>query len=170
MRVHLIRLIKSYMVLIILLKSNSLVAAGHPPYHLIVMMPCTEVDVELLVMDYWCNWSKSWSSVLVEDKSSAAVVAEATDRFALSCETYVSDSSYVVSGFTDSQPLSTIAALAEDGNSTALDQLNEIFGGYQKAWVGAGGQYIDAAGEVIDAAVMLTRPRRLYPAQPGLYR
>ncbi|WP_236981196.1 hypothetical protein, partial [Membranihabitans maritimus] len=30
---------------------------------------CEEPMVELLVMDYWCNWGKAWVLVDVEDKS-----------------------------------------------------------------------------------------------------
>ena len=41
---------------------------------------CSEVTVEILVMDYWCNWSKCWTKVLVEDKTPVTVVHEVDDR------------------------------------------------------------------------------------------
>ncbi|MDH3651536.1 MAG: hypothetical protein OEQ53_17770, partial [Saprospiraceae bacterium] len=34
---------------------------------------CGPVTVELLVMDYWCNWSKAWTDVWVEDKTPVSV-------------------------------------------------------------------------------------------------
>ncbi len=48
---------------------------------------CQEVMVELLAMDYWCNWSKCWTIVKVEDKTPPEVVCELYD-VTLSCASY----------------------------------------------------------------------------------
>ncbi len=48
---------------------------------------CQTVMVELLAMDYWCNWSKCWTTVYVEDKTPPMVVAELAD-VSISCTAY----------------------------------------------------------------------------------
>ncbi|MBK8504468.1 MAG: T9SS type A sorting domain-containing protein [Saprospiraceae bacterium] len=48
---------------------------------------CQEVTVEVLAMDYWCNWSKCWTTVKVEDKTPPEVVCELFDA-TVSCSAY----------------------------------------------------------------------------------
>ena len=48
---------------------------------------CQEIMVELLAMDYWCNWSKCWTTVYVEDKTPPKVVCELFD-VSISCHSY----------------------------------------------------------------------------------
>ncbi len=48
---------------------------------------CEEVVVEVLAMDYWCNWSKCWTTVKVEDKTPPEVVCELFD-VTVSCASY----------------------------------------------------------------------------------
>jgi hypothetical protein len=48
---------------------------------------CQDVTVELLVMDYWCNWSKCWTTVRVEDKTPPEVVSELYD-VTITCSSY----------------------------------------------------------------------------------
>lgn len=48
---------------------------------------CQDVTVELLVMDYWCNWSKCWTKVFVEDKTPPKVVENLYD-INISCTSY----------------------------------------------------------------------------------
>ncbi|NND07657.1 MAG: T9SS type A sorting domain-containing protein [Saprospiraceae bacterium] len=48
---------------------------------------CQDVTVELLVMDYWCNWSKCWTTVRVEDKTPPKVVCELYD-VTVTCSSY----------------------------------------------------------------------------------
>ncbi len=48
---------------------------------------CQEVMVEVLAMDYWCNWSKCWTTVKVEDKTPPEVVCELFD-VTVSCASY----------------------------------------------------------------------------------
>lgn len=110
---------------------------------------CDSVKVELLVMDYWCNWSVTWTNVLVEDKSAATVAAEVTPEISLSCTGYYSDSLYMLEGFVQLLPLSTVFEEAADGNEQAKMVLDSVLGGYQKAWL-VGQDYVDAEGQVID--------------------
>lgn len=48
---------------------------------------CTEVMVEVIAMDYWCNWNKCWTTVRVEDKTPPRVIAELGD-ISISCSAY----------------------------------------------------------------------------------
>jgi len=48
---------------------------------------CTNVTVELLLMDYWCNWSKCWQDVWVEDNTPPMVVTDLHD-VNLTCASY----------------------------------------------------------------------------------
>ncbi|MDH3245127.1 MAG: hypothetical protein OEM26_10970, partial [Saprospiraceae bacterium] len=48
---------------------------------------CQEVTVEILTMDYWCNWSKCWTTVRVEDKTPPKVECELFD-VTVTCASY----------------------------------------------------------------------------------
>jgi hypothetical protein len=48
---------------------------------------CQEVTVEILAMDYWCNWSKCWTTVRVEDKTPPEVVCDLFD-VTMTCNAY----------------------------------------------------------------------------------
>ncbi|MCB0688164.1 MAG: T9SS type A sorting domain-containing protein, partial [Saprospiraceae bacterium] len=76
---------------------------------------CQEVVVELLAMDYWCNWNKCWTTVNVEDKTPPKVVSDLFD-ISMTCTSYKE--------FYEDAILS-----AQDGDFRALDSL---LGGYDK--------------------------------------
>ncbi|MBK8504717.1 MAG: T9SS type A sorting domain-containing protein [Saprospiraceae bacterium] len=48
---------------------------------------CQDVMVEVIAMDYWCNWSKCWTTVRVEDKTPPEVVCELYD-VSVTCSAY----------------------------------------------------------------------------------
>ena len=48
---------------------------------------CQDVKVELLIMDYWCNWSTCWTTVYVEDKNPPEVVSDLFDVH-ITCTSY----------------------------------------------------------------------------------
>jgi len=48
---------------------------------------CTSVMVEVLAMDYWCNWSKCWTTVNVEDKTPPTIVSDLYD-VTMNCSSY----------------------------------------------------------------------------------
>ncbi|GAA5220822.1 hypothetical protein GCM10025777_14520 [Membranihabitans marinus] len=101
---------------------------------------CENPTVELLVMDYWCNWGKGWLDVEVEDKSQARVHKELAD-LAISCESYNVNYKSIVEA----------AAAYGEGGSTedstgAFDALDEAFGYYVSAWVNTNGVVTDAEG------------------------
>ncbi len=48
---------------------------------------CQNVMVEVLAMDYWCNWSKCWTYVYVEDKTPPKVVCDLFD-VNITCTSY----------------------------------------------------------------------------------
>ncbi len=106
---------------------------------------CQKVTIELLVMDYWCNWSKTWTSVLVEDRTPVSVVQDVSSDVDITCKTFKErrydhpDSDHPVS-------LQTIVSDAEEGQYASMQLLDEIFGGYQKAWIGPHGEWLNGEG------------------------
>jgi hypothetical protein len=108
---------------------------------------CRPVTVEILVMDYWCNWSKSWTEVWVEDKTPVEVVKDVVDG-EISCKTY-RDARYAYPGELHPVSIDYIVEQARTGEPEAYDLIDIIFGGYCKAWVDPYGNYVDASGAEI---------------------
>ncbi len=79
---------------------------------------CGPVTVELLVMDYWSNWSKTWTEVWVEDKAPVEIVGDIETDIAISCLSF------------EEAGLGAVVALAEAGDSSSLAILDQIFGTY----------------------------------------
>ncbi|MCB0686797.1 MAG: hypothetical protein KDC53_09735, partial [Saprospiraceae bacterium] len=137
---------------------------------------CDSVTVELLVMDYWCNWNKTWTKIFVEDKTPALVVSELTPSINLSCIAYNRDSSYTLAGSADRISMAEVFSAADTGNPDALALLDSLLGGYQKAWISESNDYVDVNGEIIDPSLTLIdsgicecheemRPVRYYDVQ-----
>lgn len=101
---------------------------------------CDTVKVELLVMDYWCNWNKTWSNIYVEDKTPVTVAQPLDEEIDISC--------YALHDVAEGQDktIDELVALAQNGDPGALEALNQIFGGYRKAWLGNHGDYVDLDG------------------------
>ncbi len=112
---------------------------------------CGQVTVEILVMDYWCNWSIAWTPVWVEDKTPAQVVQDVQDA-EITCKIY-KEERYDVQGYTDLLSVESIIELAKTGDSTAFTALDEIFGGYQKVWKGPYGEYLDSSGNEVETEI-----------------
>lgn len=112
---------------------------------------CGSVTVEILVMDYWCNWSKAWTTVWVEDKVPAQVVRDVIDTD-ITCKIYRSEK-YELEGHSHALSIETIVDLAKDRDSTALTALDDIFGGYQKVWKDTYGNYVDENGDEVEVAI-----------------
>ncbi len=93
---------------------------------------CEEVVVELLAMDYWCNWSRCWTYVLVEDKTPIQIVHDVQDK-EISCAGY-KDDIYEYPNVIHPVSIEWIIDAAKEGDEVALAKLDEIFGGYQKVW------------------------------------
>ena len=49
---------------------------------------CGPVTVEILVMDYWCNWSTAWTKVWVEDLTPIQVVKDVVEQEVITCKVY----------------------------------------------------------------------------------
>ncbi|MDH3649133.1 MAG: T9SS type A sorting domain-containing protein [Saprospiraceae bacterium] len=112
---------------------------------------CGPVTVEILVMDQWCNWSKAWTEVWVEDKAPISIEKDVVDG-TVYCATYKSER-YAYPDELHPVSLEFIVEQAGSGVAVALDALDEIFGGYTKAWVDPYGNYVDAAGFAIDCDI-----------------
>ncbi|MBK8501902.1 MAG: T9SS type A sorting domain-containing protein [Saprospiraceae bacterium] len=113
---------------------------------------CGSVTVEILVMDYWCNWAKGWVDVRVEDRVPAEVVKDVSDYESITCKTY-KDKRYPY--LDEGHPVSIeyIVDQAKTGSSDAYDALNVIFGSYEKAWTDPYGNYVDIEGMEIDCDI-----------------
>jgi len=112
---------------------------------------CGPVTVEILVMDYWCNWSKAWTDVWVEDKTPVSVEKDVVDG-TIYCATYKS-ARYDYPGEVHPVSLEYIVDQAKGGEQDAFDLLDEILGGYCKAWVDPYGNYVDENWEEIDCDI-----------------
>ncbi len=112
---------------------------------------CGPVTVEILVMDYWCNWSLAWSKVWVEDKTPAKVAKDVYDE-QITCKTY-KDQRYSYPGEAHPVSLEYIVEAGKAGDSTGLALLDEVFGGYCKAWVDPYGNYVDIDGNEIECDI-----------------
>lgn len=112
---------------------------------------CGSVTVELLVMDYWCNWSKAWTQVWVEDKVPMQVVREVED-LDITCKIYKT-SRYYLDGYNHPLSIASIVDLAKEKDEAALGALDAIFGGYDKVWRGPYGNYLDEYGNQVNTQI-----------------
>ncbi|MBY5957951.1 T9SS type A sorting domain-containing protein [Membranicola marinus] len=104
---------------------------------------CEAVPVELLVMDYCCNWGKGTSKAYVEDAGNTRLVKRLPD-LNISCEAY---SIYY------KDAVEAAGALGEYGSkkdtSGLFDELNESFGSYVKTWVDNQNRPTDIDGNLL---------------------
>jgi len=112
---------------------------------------CSMVTVEVLAIDYWCNWSKAWMDVWVEDKTPVSVVNDVVDG-EISCKTY-KDKRYDYPGEQHPVSIEYIVEQAKTDSTAAYTALDHIFGGYQKAWVDPHGNYVDTAWMEIEKEI-----------------
>ncbi|MCB0688656.1 MAG: T9SS type A sorting domain-containing protein [Saprospiraceae bacterium] len=112
---------------------------------------CGPVKVELLVMDYWCNWSKTWTDVWVEDLTPVNVAKDVVDG-QITCKVY-RDENYSIAGEDHPVSLEYIVDRAKEGDQDAFDALDHVFGGYCKAWVDPYGNFVDIDGVEIDCDI-----------------
>ena len=116
---------------------------------------CGPVTVEILVMDYWCNWSTAWTTVWVEDKTPIEVAKDVVEEIEITCATYKADQ-YYYPGEIHAMGLDDLVALGKEGDSLALSVLDTILGGYCKAWKDPYGNYVDIDGNEIDCDIHFT--------------
>lgn len=112
---------------------------------------CSFVTVEVLVMDYWCNWAKAWTNVWVEDQVPAQVVKEVVDE-TITCKSF-RDKRYDYPGEEHPVSLEFIVDLAKKGDVASLGLLDEVFGSYVKAWADPYGNYVDIDGHPVETEI-----------------
>ncbi len=112
---------------------------------------CSEVTVELLVIDYWCNWSRVWDKVWVEDKNPPQVVRDVVDGD-ITCKSY-RDKKYSYPGSIHPVSIEFLVEKAKENDPGAMQGLDQIFGGYSKVWVNDYNQYVDTSGKVIPETI-----------------
>ncbi len=110
---------------------------------------CNPVKVELLVMDYWCNWSKSWSEAWIDDSGIVDIAEEVTPTIEISCRSF-NTPRYTLAG--NDINLAGLVEAAGMGNQSALDQIDVIFGAYREVWK-VDGELVDANKTPIDREV-----------------
>ena len=113
---------------------------------------CSEVTVELLLVDYWCNWSTCWTKVWVEDKTPIVIGEDVTPEVEITCKTY-KENRYELAGEDHPVSLSTIVGRASDDDPVAFAALDSILGSYEKAWKDQYGNLVDANGDPIDSEI-----------------
>lgn len=101
---------------------------------------CTDVMVEILVMDPWCNWSKSWATVYVEDGIPPKKLVT-LDDITITCDAY-------------SKYYKSVLDLAEqvgssDQDPALFEHLDNLLGGYTISWANNKGQPVDMNGTVL---------------------
>ena len=94
---------------------------------------CSEVDVELLAIDYWCNWSKCWTKVRVEDKTPVDIAYDVHDELEISCSGYKANM-YEYAESAHPVSIEYLVNAAKEGDKEALAELDTLFGGYEKVW------------------------------------
>ncbi len=107
---------------------------------------CQPVTVEVLAMDYWCNWSIGWTRVWVEDKTQLEIAKNVTDQLTISCKSY-RDHRYQYPDITHDVSLEYVIDRAKEGDAEAFPVLDEFFGGYQKVWRSEYGSLVDESGD-----------------------
>ncbi len=113
---------------------------------------CGPVTVEILVMDYWCNWTKAWTNVWVEDKTPVNVAKDVVEEETISCKSY-KDKRYTYPNELHPVSLDYVVEQAKLGEQDAYDLLDAVFGGYCKAWMDPYGNYVDNEGVEIDCDI-----------------
>lgn len=113
---------------------------------------CESVTVEILVMDYWCNWSKNWTLVRVEDRSPVQVLQDVEEDIEITCRTF-KQAHFINNGHSES--LESVVDLASLGDSRAQGILDSVFGGYLKIWIDHDGHWIDSTGAQVDRSINL---------------
>ena len=88
---------------------------------------CGTLTAELLVMDYWCNWSLGWTEINVEDKAPPVQIAQLQDSIELSCTAFETDASFTVPG-QGMITLDSIVTLVKEGSDDALAVIDATFG------------------------------------------
>ncbi|WP_236969892.1 malectin domain-containing carbohydrate-binding protein [Membranihabitans marinus] len=104
---------------------------------------CQDVMVEILVMDQWCNWGKSWATVRVEDNVEP-VVLQKLDDISISCDAYDKYYKSIVE-------LAAEAGSSED-DSILFAQLDELLGTYTIAWADQQNRPTHMDGSLMDVS------------------
>ncbi|NND06690.1 MAG: T9SS type A sorting domain-containing protein [Saprospiraceae bacterium] len=112
---------------------------------------CSNVSVELLVMDYWCNWSKTWTDVWVEDQNPITLIQDLGD-VEITCQSYRAPK-YSTANYSGPVSLETLVEGAQSGDLDAQQAIDEILGGYKKGWQDVYGNLVDEVGVRLDSTL-----------------
>ncbi len=113
---------------------------------------CGPVTVEVLTMDYWCNWAIGWTKVWVEDQYPVEIREDIESAVSISCKSF-RDSKYMLPDSSPHYSIEDLVDLGMQGDSVAFEALDNIFGGFEKAWVDPYGEYVDIDGNPVDRKI-----------------
>lgn len=106
---------------------------------------CQDIEVELLVIDNWCNFSSTRATVKVRDKQPISIVQDLKSTVEMNCTSYNSYYSEIVNR----------AVLMNDRPDTdperikAFAELDSVLGGYVSVWQNLDGQMMTDDGKTV---------------------
>ncbi|MBY5958819.1 T9SS type A sorting domain-containing protein [Membranicola marinus] len=97
---------------------------------------CQEIEVELLVLDNWCNWSTMRTTVKVRDKQPISLVQDLKSSVTMNCSSFTNYYADVVNraSVLNNYPAHDTARIA------AFAALDSLMGGYVSVWQDLDGQ------------------------------
>lgn len=106
---------------------------------------CQDISVELLVIDNWCNWNTTRTTVKVRDKQPISIVQDLKSSISMNCSSY---NNY----YADIVNKAMILNNRPDYDServAAFESLDSLMGGYENVWEDLDGQLIANDGRKI---------------------
>lgn len=104
---------------------------------------CQDIEVELLVIDNWCNYSTRRTTVKVRDKQPITIVQDLKNTLEMNCSSYNDRYAEIVERAMalNNQPDTDTARIA------AFEALDAAFGGYVSVWQDLDGQMTTNEGQ-----------------------
>lgn len=104
---------------------------------------CQTVQVELLVMDQWCNYSISRATIYVREDVPAKKLVD-LDDITITCDAYAKYYKPVLD--------LAIQSGSSDQDETVFKHLDNLLGGYQAVWENEKGEPVHMNGDVLPTA------------------
>lgn len=104
---------------------------------------CKDIEVEILVIDNWCNWSFTKSTVKVKDEQPISIVQDLKNTVEMNCSSYNKYYAEVVhrAAALNDRPDTDTARIA------AFETLDSLLGGYVSVWQDLDGQMTASDGQ-----------------------
>lgn len=106
---------------------------------------CKDIEVELLVIDYWCNWNTISTTVKVRDKQPISMIQDVKPSIDMNCSSYSGLYANVVSRAAQLND----ASWDDTARQSAFRELDHLLGGYTTVWQDLDGQLTDNDGKKV---------------------